>query len=1071
MVLKQSDAPSGLQRSFGKLTYLPFPLAITVGLLLTALSFFMVRDWETERARHAFREAASQRIRILQENFENGIEKVESLRDFFVASNFEPSTAAITRYVEPALERHPAIRALGWNRLVTEAEREKFETGMQSGYPGYRITERDADKELIPAARRPDYAPVTQIIPLKGNEAAMGYDIFSDPVRRQAIELARDTGQTMATGRIRLVQEAGEQYGFLVFSPLYRAPLTSGGPPLRERFLGVAAGVLRASDLVDKAPGLTSSSVPALSITLLDMSAPANDRLLYANSPDAATDATALFDSDVLRAEEAINLAGRDWRVLVTSVKGTSYSAGASWFSYLALLTGLLFTTLFGLVSKRTATLRQTNDKLINEATERHLAEQALRESESQLRLVTNAVPAVIAYIDNQSRVRFHNKAFNDWASLPDQDLTGQPLLELLPEENFALSKGALEAALRGEKQNYERAFQRPGQPRLHTMVNLVPHKDENGKVLGVFSLVTDITARKKMEDDLAAEKERAQVTLASIGEGVITADANGKLLYMNPVAEELIGWKTAEALGKPVTDVLQFLSESEREPIENPLLQCLRERRVIGLDNQSVLLRRDGSEYPVDDSTAPILDRNGNTLGAVLVFSDVSQQRFLARQLTHQASHDALTGLINRREFEERLKRLIAETRENKSHHVLCYMDLDQFKVVNDTCGHVAGDALLRQISAAFEKELRHSDTLARLGGDEFGVLLEHCPTEQAMHIANQMLMAARDLRFTWNGRVFPIGVSIGVVAITSDIESHSELMRSADAACYAAKDRGRNRVQLFQHDDSLLARRTGDMQWFTRIGHALEENRFVLFGQPIRALSDNPVEGAYAEVLVRLRGEDGQLISPGSFIPAAERYSLMPQLDRWVVVNAIAWYAKQLHEGGVSNIPSLGINLSGASVSDPGFLEFVRTTLKARDVPAQALCFEITETAAITHLKQAVRFINELRETGCRFALDDFGSGMSSFAYLKNLPVNFIKIDGNFVRNMHEDVVDLAMTEAINRIGHVMNIPTIAESVENQVTMEMLEELGVNYAQGYHVGRPMPLDQLLVVPTIAIA
>jgi diguanylate cyclase (GGDEF)-like protein/PAS domain S-box-containing protein len=1063
MAFDKPTVPSLHPQSTGVLPYLPLILALTAGLIMTALLTLMVRDWENERTRHNFSEVASARIRIAQDNLIGAFEDVESLRDFFVATDFEPSHEAVHAFTTPTLTRHRWLHALSYNRLVKDEQRAEFEKSMQKNTPGYRITERDADDKLITAAQRAEYIAVTQIEPMNKNEAALGYDIFSDPVRRLAIIEARNSGRTLATARIKLVQAAQpDQFGFLIFSPLHAKAGTE--EPMAKRFIGLTVGVIRANDII-AAPAGTNKDI---NLQFYDRSAPPNEQqLAFTNDLTAENVDTS---NQILRTEQSMNIAGRDWRIVATPANGM-YTTQSGWLTYASLIAGLLFTALFSMVTQRSFALWKTNSKLSNEINDRKNAQQALLDSENQLRLVTNAMPAVISYVDRELRVRFHNKVFSQWIGLPNEEITGRSLQEIMKPDDFASVKPRIEAALLGARQDYERSVVlREGAPATHTIVNLIPHFNEDRQVIGVFSMTTDISARKKVEDELAAEKERAQVTLASIGEGVITSDANGKLVYMNPVAEELIGTKLEDVRGKPVNEVFSFISEVEREPLENPLLRCIREKQVVGLDDQSVLQRPDGTEYPIDDSTAPILDNDGQTTGAVLVFSDVSQQRFLSRQLTHQASHDPLTGLINRREFEERLKRAIAEVRGGKLQHVLFFMDLDQFKVVNDTCGHVAGDALLRQISAAFERELRHSDTLARLGGDEFGVLLEHCPTEQALHIADQLLNAARDLRFTWNGRVFPIGVSIGLVTITTDSESHTEIMRSADAACYVAKDRGRNRVQLFQPDDAFLARRTGDMQWFTRIGQALEENRFVLYGQPIRALSKDFAEDAYVEVLVRMNSEDGQLITPGAFIPAAERYNLMPQLDRWVVNNAVAWYAEQLHSKHKTKLPTLGINLSGASVSDAGFLEFIRTTLKARDVPARALCFEITETAAITHMKRAVRFMNELRETGCRFALDDFGSGMSSFAYLKNLPVDFIKIDGNFVREMHKDVVDLAMTEAINRIGHVMNIPTIAESVENQETLEMLQELGVNYAQGFHVAKPMPLDQLLAEPAKAV-
>ncbi len=1066
MAFDHPSFPSLPPRSSGVVLYVPLIFALMAGLMLTGLLFFMVREWENERLNNSFNEAASIRIQQAQENLRSAMDDVQSLRDFFIATDIEPGHEVVQAFTAPTLARHHWLHALSFNRVIAQEKREAFEKSMQATLPGYRITERNEEGKLIPANPRAEYIPVVQIEPLKGNEAALGYDIFSDPIRRQAINEARNANRTVATGRIKLVQATGpDQFSFLIFSPIQATDNVVGSAP--KNFVGLSVGVIRAADII--AP--YDNNNPSINLQFLDRTAPPGEQLLAISSvSESASTPDVNIETSPLRSEQSLNIAGRDWRIVATPAAGY-FQNKSSGLPYMSLLAGLLFTALFSLVTQRSFALWRANDKLSSEISERKQAQQALAESENQLRLVTNAMPAVISYIDKDLRIRFHNIAFGQWVGVPNDQIAGRTLPELLKPDDYASIKNRIEAALLGTCQDYERSmYLREGSPITHSSTNLIPHLNDKNEVLGIFSLTTDISARKKMEVDLAAEKERAQVTLASIGEGVITADANGKLVYMNPVAEELIGAKLNAVIGKPVNDVFSFISEADRTPLENPLLRCIREKQVIGLDNQSVLQRIDGTEYPIDDSTAPILGKDGQTLGAVLVFSDVSQQRFLSRQLSHQASHDPLTGLINRREFEERLKRAIAEVRAGKIQHVLFFMDLDQFKVVNDTCGHVAGDALLRQISAAFERELRHSDTLARIGGDEFGVLLEHCPTEQALQIADQLLNAARDLRFTWAGRIFPIGVSIGVINIANDSDSHTEVMRSADAACYVAKDRGRNRVQLFQPDDSYLARRTGDMQWFSRIGQALQESRFVLYGQPIRALSAHRADDAYVEVLVRMNDENGSLIPPGAFIPAAERYNLMPQLDRWVVSNAVAWYAEQLHGKRNLKLPTLGINLSGASVSDPGFLEFIRTTLKARDVPARALCFEITETAAITHLKHAVRFMNELRETGCRFALDDFGSGMSSFAYLKNLPVDFIKIDGNFVREMHEDVVDLAMTEAINRIGHVMNIPTIAESVEKQETLDMLEELGVNYAQGFFVARPMMLDQLLIEPTQSI-
>jgi len=423
---------------------------------------------------------------------------------------------------------------------------------------------------------------------------------------------------------------------------------------------------------------------------------------------------------------------------------------------------------------------------------------------------------------------------------------------------------------------------------------------------------------------------------------------------------------------------------------------------------------------------------------------------------LSYQASHDALTGLVNRREFERRLERILATGLPDESHAVV-YLDLDQFKVVNDTCGHVAGDELLRQVGAVLVSQVRKRDTVARLGGDEFGVLLEHCQQGQALRIAHQMREALQDFRFVWQDRGFTIGASMGLVPIGPGVDTVATVFRAADDACYAAKEQGRNRVHLYEPDDHELARRHGEMQWVPRIQEALAENRFALFYQPILPLGETG--RAHGEVLLRLLDRDGDLILPSAFIPAAERYNQMQAIDRWVIRRV---FAALRDPDSVMPSGSVAINLSGQSLSDRQFLEFVEQQIEACAVVLERICFEITETAAIGNLSLAKRFFSALKPRGCRFALDDFGSGLSSFAYLKTLSVDFLKIDGGFVKDMMRDPIDHAMVEAIHRIGHVMGLETIAESVEDERILARLKAIGVNYAQGYAVGRPRPLRKL---------
>ena len=459
------------------------------------------------------------------------------------------------------------------------------------------------------------------------------------------------------------------------------------------------------------------------------------------------------------------------------------------------------------------------------------------------------------------------------------------------------------------------------------------------------------------------------------------------------------------------------------------------------------------------------VLEQGINSMALALKMSHENLQDRIEEatsRLSYQASHDALTGLPNRREFELRMERALAVAREHQQTHILCYLDLDQFKVVNDTSGHVAGDELLRQLSALLQARLRERDTLARLGGDEFGVLLQNCTIEQALPIAETLRQLVKEFRFVWHDKSFAIGVSIGLVAINADSEGLTSLLSYADAACYAAKDRGRNRVHVYQAEDAALVKRQGEMQWVTRITRALEENRMRLYVQPILPLFPHPEADTHYEVLLRMLDDDGGLVLPMAFIPAAERYNLMPSIDRWVIGAAFSAFPllfPQARDG--KSICT--INLSGHSLCDEKFLDFIERQFNINKIPHNAICFEITETAAITNLTEAIHFIHTLKGEGCKFSLDDFGSGLSSFTYLKNLPVDYLKIDGTFVKDMETDPLDRAMVESINHIGHVMGLKTIAEYVESEVILNHLKQIGVDYVQGNWLIEPRPLSSLV--------
>jgi diguanylate cyclase (GGDEF)-like protein len=476
---------------------------------------------------------------------------------------------------------------------------------------------------------------------------------------------------------------------------------------------------------------------------------------------------------------------------------------------------------------------------------------------------------------------------------------------------------------------------------------------------------------------------------------------------------------------------------------------------------SNGLLRRADGHDYVLKVSASAMRDAEGNISGAVLVLHDITDTMQMTRELNYLAAHDPLTGLVNRREFERRLGQSIHDKLDPGEGHVLLYMDLDQFKVVNDTCGHRAGDELLKQLAAQLSYSLRESDTLARLGGDEFGVLLKYCPLEMAQQLADKLRQMIKGFRFVWEGKSFVIGVSIGLVPISSNIRGTGELLSAADAACYFAKEQGRNRVYSYHEGDDDTLERHGEMSWVHRITEGFEAERFRLDAQHIAPLHDSN-ELPHYEILLRMVSEEGHIVPPMAFIPAAERYNLMPTIDRWVIRTTFAMLCHVREQSGRVPI-GCSINLSGQSLADDNFLEFIVEQLELSGLEAELICFEITETAAITHLGRAMKLFGELRQRGCRFSLDDFGSGLSSFGYLKTLPVDYLKIDGTFVKDILEDKIDETMVEASHKVGHVMELQTIAEFVENDAIAERLRQIGVNYAQGYGIAHPEPLSEVL--------
>ncbi len=538
-----------------------------------------------------------------------------------------------------------------------------------------------------------------------------------------------------------------------------------------------------------------------------------------------------------------------------------------------------------------------------------------------------------------------------------------------------------------------------------------------------------------------------------------MTVDSNGTILSVNDFGAAQLGYRPEDLIGRQAIDVH---AEQHRKTLNRRIDFCFAKPNRIQ-HWETGLLHRHGEEIH-SRTSARVVSGPSDDPQLLMVCEDITETRNLSERLKHQASHDALTGLVNRREFESRLEALLASSREKGGEHVLCYLDLDQFKIINDTCGHVAGDELLRQLAGVLNERMRRSDTLARLGGDEFGILMTSCSLEDGYRISEKIRAAIEDFRFHWQRMSFDVGVSIGVVPVNASSGGMADLLSAADTACYAAKDEGRNRVHVATPEDHELERRRGEMQMVSRINDALEEDRFQLFVQPIVPLAS--VDGVTEtgptsyEVLLRMREPSGRIVPPGAFLPAAERYSLGPKIDTWVVSSALQWLSR--NPEAYERMGALSINLSGASLDRHGVLERIIQEFQRTEVPPERICFEVTETAAVANLSSAIRFINALKGLGCQFALDDFGSGLSSFAYLKSLPVDVLKIDGVFVKDMLDDPIDRAMVKSINEMAHVMGKKTVAEFVENDALIDVLIALGVDYAQGYAVGHPTPIDNL---------
>jgi diguanylate cyclase (GGDEF)-like protein/PAS domain S-box-containing protein len=708
--------------------------------------------------------------------------------------------------------------------------------------------------------------------------------------------------------------------------------------------------------------------------------------------------------------------------------------------------------------------LERTNHQLETQVYETREAENRIRESKNRVQAIIEGMQDTIIHVDENGTIKWVTPSIRQLLGYSSEEVSGLDIGKLyLSSGDRENHDKALDASF-GGLQNHEFTLRHKNGNCVWVSENCVYKYNEVGGITGYEATLRDITALKQTKEALFLAQERAYVTLGSIGDGVIAVNMDGNIDYMNIVAEQGTGWSLEEAHGRAMAEVFRIVDEKSLQPTPDPVKLCLKEGTATMLPGYLLLIHKHIQQHlSIEVNAAPIRNSQREISGVVLVFHDVSELRSLA-QMTYHATHDSLTGLINRREFEKRVNQALQYTRDRGKRYGLCYIDLDNFKVVNDTCGHGAGDELLKQLTMILRNSLREGDTLSRIGGDEFGILFSGCSIPSAKRLADKIRKRVDEFRFAWNDNSFRIGASIGLVPVTAESGTISDVLSAADSACYVAKENGRNRVHVYKNNDIAVAEQKGQMQWVQRIQNVLEQERFKLYFQTIAPIHDIPEEKnkLHGEVLIRMLDKDGTLIGPDSFIPAAERYSLMGSIDQWVVKNTLEMLSRDI--GLIQErISACSINLSGQSLSDDRFMSALVEMIDDMDIPPELLCFEITETAVISNLSNATRLIDTLRDMGCRFALDDFGVGLSSFGYLKNLAVDYLKLDGCFIKNMTKDSIDYAMVHSINHVGQTLKIKTIAEFVENNETLEALREIGVDYAQGYGIAKPVPLEEAL--------
>lgn len=1013
------------------------PLILLFVLLIGIL--FFLRDYE-EKIRH---DKFDENITVVHETIENELLKnqllLKAMRAYFKNSS-DVSAIQFSGYMNDLSDYQGSIKGAAWVDYIPHHERYDYEQER-----GRKIVEINAKGVPLVANNRDHYLvkKYSQISnnylkKLDKHSVLNLFDLCFTPERAAICNKTIRTKQPMILPPVLDHFEDSQRFVFIL-------PVM-----LKNDVMGLVAHMYEYQSLFNVISQSVSTSW--LNLTITDITNNKNSHVLFDSQDNSQ--AVNLIDEIPLLKVKTIEIGGRIWQ-LQYQPSQKFVATYSNWSLYWIMTSALIILSLIIVfLLAMTGRIRQVNLDVDEKTRQIRQNSKLLADSEEKYRnLVENVngeyfiyqhdVDGVFTYVSPsiESILGYSSNAFlkHYFTYMPDTKINNQV------ERH---TKETLEGA---ESQSYElEIFHKSGQLKILKVMETATY-DDNGNVLGVHGLARDITKSKKEHLEL----EKLSLAVQHSPNAIIITDSNGVIEYVNPQFSIITGYTSLDVLGKK-PNILKsgLMPDTIFEDLWNTLLLGKEWRGEV--HNR----KKNGDLYWAQEHICPLFDDDNKVSHFIATQEDVTEARELNENTSYQASHDLLTGLINRREFELRLDRIIKSVKDDHAEHALCFMDLDQFKIVNDTCGHVAGDELLRQIGDLLQANVRQRDTLARLGGDEFSLLMEHCGIEQAYDACQKIINVLANFRFHWEEHIFTIGISIGLAQINKHIQDSHEILGHVDGACYAAKDAGRNRVEVHTEDSARLKKRKGEIQWNNEINEALDTNRFELYCQPIVALQDSDIGISY-EVLLRLRMPDNTVIPPGAFLPAAERYNSITRIDRWVIEHTLRWIST--HADQLNHIKSLSINLSGQSLGDEAMLGFIIKTFQQGDVPAEKIKFEITETAAIANLRDATVFMKTLSELGCRFALDDFGSGLSSFAYLKNLKVDVLKIDGMFVKDMLEDPIDFEMVKSINDIGHVMGLETIAEFVENDEIADKLREIGVDYAQGYTFGYPMPIDTIL--------